>query len=68
MMETIKSNTVVNHPAGVCTLAEIQDDVDAFLRNNHPYMFGFTPETVQALIDKIVELQTEIHQNKIDKR
>ena len=66
-MSNIKSNTVINHPDGVCTLAEIQADVDAFMRIAHPYTFGFTPVTVQTLIDKIAELQTEIQQNKIDK-
>ncbi len=59
-MSNIKETISINHPAGVCTLAEIQSDVDAFKAEiSDPNEFGFTTHTVQALIDKIVELLLE---------
>lgn len=62
-MSNIKQNTVINHPDGVVTLQEIQNDVDAWKTYSafNPDAWGFTAKTVQALIDKIVELQEVIH-------
>lgn len=54
-MSNIKQNTVINHPDGVVTLQEIQNDVDAWKTYSafNPDAWGFTAKTVQALIDEI---------------
>ena len=58
----IKEETMINHPLGVVSLQEIQNDVDVIARKHTKDYLAFTYLTVQALIDKIIELQTSIHQ------
>lgn len=52
----IKSETIIHHPDGDCKLEDIQKDVIAWQNNCGDNTFGFTSKTVQALIDKIIEL------------
>ena len=55
-----KETIIINHPDGKCSLQEIQNDVKAWIKmQGVNSTFGFTPKTVQALIDKIEELNLE---------
>ncbi len=52
----MKESIIIDHNTGKITLDEIQDDVNSAKHKGLSGLFAFTPETVQALIDKLKEL------------
>lgn len=63
----ILENTVINHPDGIITLMDLQLNVRAWNNNiDNKNAFGFTSKTVQALINKIIELQKDINRKNHD--
>lgn len=58
-IDAIYRNTVIKHPNGNITLGDIQKDIFIWNESNARDTYGFTSSTVQALIDKIIELQNK---------
>ena len=46
---------IIKHPDGDISLVELQNDVDAAKAKGLTNQWAFTPETVQALINYIIE-------------
>lgn len=46
---------LINHPQGVITLKELQEDVNIAQKRIGSHEFAFTTQTVQALIDRIIK-------------
>lgn len=64
--QKLLEETIINHPDGIVNLLEVQLDVITWNNNTfNTSIFGFTSRTVQALIDKIVELQKDLIYNNI---
>ncbi len=60
-----KSKIIINQPQGVCTLQDIQNDVNAGKCYGQQALI-FTWVTVQALINKIEELEEDNMYSKVD--